>query len=243
MSFAHALLSLCAGFSAIGDPNDPATPIVWSSPNVTLMIGADGSDDVAGDSDLVAIRSAIAAWSAPSCTNLRLIDGGELANPVDADDGVNAIFFRESNWPGSLSGAAAVTVHHENSGSPETWHDADILLNGQDLQWSTTGETQRFDIQSVVTHELGHLIGPKHVAHPQPTMYFVAPRGNLQRRSLHPSDVAAVCWLYPASGMRGCTDSDGCPMMISTGGATVRLACSNGQCVPGAVGYGGECFQ
>lgn len=240
---AGAFFSLLAGFSAIGDNGDPTAPIVWPADRVPLWIGRAGSDDIDGDADLAAIRNAIAAWNQPSCTDLQLVEEGLLDAPNDGDDGRNVIYFRENNWPGGLSGAAAVTVHHENDGAPDTWRDADILLNGQDLAWSTTGEVQKFDIHSAVLHELGHLIGLKHAADPRASMYFVAPRGTTYRRTLHERDIAGVCWLYPASGARSCTGDEACPLMISPNGTARRLSCTNGQCAPGSVSYGNECLD
>lgn len=238
-----ALAWCLIAFSTTGDPDDVTRPIVWPDPTIRLRLHPDGSDDVPGDADLVAIRSAIAAWNAPPCTALELVDDGLDSDKTNADDGTNRIFFVENNWPGAFSGAAAVTISREQDGAPDTWRDADILLNGVDTTWSTTGEVQAHDIQSAVTHELGHLIGLKHAAHPQATMYFLSPKGITQRRTLHPADAAAVCWLYPAAA-RTCTNDQECPMMIaSTGGGRARFACSNGQCTLGQVGYGEECFR
>jgi hypothetical protein len=235
---------LTAGFSTTGDPDAPEQPIVWPDPTITVSIHPDGSDDISDGSDIAAIRAALEAWSAPPCTNLALVDGGFDSNKTNADDGVNRIFFVESNWPSEFAGAAAVTISRVNAGSPDTWRDADILINGAGASWSTTGEVHRHDVQSVVTHELGHLLGLKHAAHPEATMYFVNPPGTTHRRTLHPSDVSAVCWLYPAVSPPMCAGDEDCPAMVAaTGGGRARYTCSNGQCIIGQAGYGNECFS
>ncbi|MEZ6020564.1 MAG: matrixin family metalloprotease [Planctomycetota bacterium] len=40
--------------------------------------------------------------------------------------------------------------------------DADVLFNGKDFHFTTKQETNRFDIQDVAAHELGHLLGLDH---------------------------------------------------------------------------------
>src|SRR5205085_1635332 len=112
----------------------------------------------------------------------------------------NRITFVESGWSPAADGAVAVTERQRNTGvSPQRFTEADILLNGEDESWATDGNVHRYDVQTTVTHELGHALGLQHSARPEATMYFAARPGVTFARNLAPDDVAGVCFLYPSA--------------------------------------------
>lgn len=236
------LALLLVGFSGVRDPDEEA-PIVWADRTVMITVQQDGSDDVQDGSDLAAIRAAMAVWGNVPCSDFTYGDGGTTASRDDAADGVNLIAFREGSWPGGANGAVAFTTRRRNTAAaPQTWDEADILLNGVDFSWSTTGDVHRFDVQSVATHELGHALGLDHSALPEATMYFGTRRGVTYARTLQEDDVAGLCWLYPL-GARTCDDDGDCPLLQGIyGGAELRYACGGGSCALGAsAAYGAEC--
>lgn len=237
-----ALALLLVGFTGVRDP-DMEAPIVWQDRTVAITVQQDGSADVADGSDLQAIQAAMVVWSQVPCTDFTYENGGTTTSRDDAADGVNLIAFRESSWPGGANGAVAFTTRRRDmAASPEVWQEADILLNGVDFSWSTDGDVHSFDVQSVVTHELGHALGLDHSALPEATMYFGTRRGVTYARTLHADDVTGLCWLYPLGG-RTCAGDADCPLLQGVyGGADLRYACAGGSCVLGASSaYGAEC--
>lgn len=232
----------CLAFTAIRDP-DTLSPIVWPVGQIDFVIQQNGSDDINDGSDLEAIRAALAAWTAVPCSDLVLADGGSDNSRAIARDGVNRITFLETNWPGGANGAGAFTTRHRNTGpTPDEWVESDIRLNGEFFQWSTDGHQERLDIQSIVTHELGHSIGLQHTAKPEATMYFSVSPGTTAGRTLDADDVNGLCFVHPR-GMFACTDDEQCPLYFGQlGGADVRTSCNGGACSPGSVDYGLDCF-
>ena len=54
-----------------------------------------------------------------------------------------------------------------------------------------------YDLQAIVTHEVGHFIGIAHSPDPSAVMYASYPPGSISQRTLTPDDVGAVCEIYP----------------------------------------------
>jgi hypothetical protein len=93
--------------------------------------------------------------------------------------------------------------------------ESDIFLNTT-FSWSVAanGEAARFDVQSIATHEVGHLLGLGHSALGETTlisggrrvlgkravMFPIAyPGGNIDDRSLKADDIAGISGVYPTN--------------------------------------------
>ena len=76
--------------------------------------------------------------------------------------------------------------------------ESDIIFNIY-YQWTTTGETGKFDIQGTVTHEVGHLLGLDDLyslTDSSSTMYGYTSDGR-ESRTLDQDDIDGITILYP----------------------------------------------
>src|SRR4030095_4318628 len=74
--------------------------------------------------------------------------------------------------------------------------EADIVFS-QSLSFATSGETGKYDIQSVLTHEIGHFVGLDHSGLVSSVMVPFAAPGQLEQRTLAYDDIAGVSEIYP----------------------------------------------
>jgi hypothetical protein len=165
-----------------------------------------------------AVASAFAAWSNVPMAQLSAQFGGFVgAEPVNRD-GVTVIGFQARPDLDRVLGATTHNIDNVTGAIIES----DIFLNTMrdpttPLDWSVAanGETGRFDVQSISTHEIGHLFGLGHsalgetelrsdggrrVLGKNAVMFPIAfPAGNIADRVLKPDDIAGISGIYPTS--------------------------------------------
>lgn len=116
---------------------------------------------------------------------------------VTPSDGVATVLWVNEGWdddydPNAL--AVTITTYDTSSGSIQ---DADIVVNGG-FTWTATDDCEgEYDLQSVLTHEVGHLFGLGHdTEDPDATMYPSAGVCETKKRDLDASDLAGIEFLY-----------------------------------------------
>ena len=77
-------------------------------------------------------------------------------------------------------------------------YDADIEVNAAN-NTVTLPESKRveYDLQAIMTHEIGHFIGIAHSSDESAVMAPTYSPGSIAQRKLSADDVAAVCAIYP----------------------------------------------
>ncbi|MBI5162190.1 MAG: matrixin family metalloprotease [Micrococcales bacterium] len=135
-------------------------------------------------------------------------------------DGVSDVSVVSEGWELDPSYLAITLVTYDPA-SGEIW-DADVLLNGDSHELAVGELDGRFDAASVLTHEVGHLVGLGHSELAEATMYASSRPGETVKRSLAADDELGLQALYlgqPMDGGAGCRVSP-----ARSGGAATWIA-------------------
>ncbi len=187
------------------------TPLQWWTTCIPFHVHEAGTEDEPFSQALAAVKDSFATWVAPSCGGISLEFQGLTNDPRAGyqvgGQNINNVLWRESasQWPhnGDVIAVTTVTFCDRAGGAcpfAGAIIDADIELNGSGFTFTTTTLPARvaFDIANTVTHEVGHFLGFDHTPVAAATMFASAPRGELDKRSLHADDIECLCDVYPA---------------------------------------------
>jgi hypothetical protein len=163
--------------------------------NDTVQQLYDATGDPTGSGGETLAISA-ATWSAVPGSSFRLQTAGTSTAEPGVFDHVNVVGWStdpERFPPGVL--ALTSTFFNSTTGG---LIDADIVINGN-VTWSNAAEAPpsgAYDLESVLTHEDGHVAGLAHSADPAAVMFPTLGSG-VTRRTLGQDDVGAISTLYP----------------------------------------------
>ena len=191
-----------------GCPTDGAK-LFWPTSCISYATNRLGTADHDPADTRAIIRKTFQAWSDVDCP-----DGTVAAmtfqerEPVSCKKSqynktgpnVNVVLFQDSNWRyRGIDGTLAKTSVTYNDQTGEIL-DADIEVNTANNNVTITDDpaTVEYDLQAILTHEVGHFIGIAHSPDPAAVMFASYAPGSTSQRELHPDDVAAVCAIYPA---------------------------------------------
>ncbi len=180
-------------------------PLFWASPQgVSIAIQAAGSDNISDASHVTAIGNAVDGWNAAGRTRLQLVNTGVTSRTDWESNDIHLVTFDENNSSGFFtggSGTVAITpVSFLESGRIV---DADVLFNGKNFRFTTSGMSGRFDVQDVMAHELGHVAGLDHSGVCGSTMFPYVDSTVILHRSLSRDESAALASIYPSSSQGG----------------------------------------
>lgn len=168
--------------------------IHWDTNQVTWNFQADGSADITDGSLEAAMEHAFESWADVDGTALQLQRGADTTSH-SVSGSSHMVMFDETNQSGWFpvgSGMVAVTPITYRTSDGKIL-DADILFNARDYTFSTDGSPGTFDVQDVLTHEVGHFIGLDHSPLHGSTMWPYVQAGQWLHRSLsHDDEVGAL---------------------------------------------------
>jgi hypothetical protein len=197
------------------------TPLFWRSMPVRYFVNSDLSG-VSFETALGAIEPAFSSWQGASRDGIVFEFGGRSHSGADGQDGQNTIAWRPMTESRDTFGQTIVTFFVDSG----EIIDADTELNstfpfgvlpaGQDDPSNPV-----VDIQAVVTHEAGHVLGLDHenTLGRQVVMYFSDTTGDSTRRMLTTDDTDGVREIYSggSGGDGGGGGGGGCALVPSRG--------------------------
>jgi len=176
-----------------------------------------------------AATAAIATWNvglAGTALALSSIDAGRDAVVTDGGDATNTVRWgdREDD-PDLERGVLGLTFLSYATSTGEI-RDADIVLNARNFAWTVDPSecTNEYDLQSALTHELGHLLGLAHsLGHHEAVMFATSDACETTKRTLAGDDRAGLDALYRTETTTT-TDDGGCAAGGSPGIAMLLVA-------------------
>jgi hypothetical protein len=180
----------------------------WRQFPVRYFITNTGVAGVTAQQFQTAVSRAFSTWHAVEDTETSSTFVGFVQAPPFVDDGANIIGYL--NQPGQDRTLAATTFTVDETDGRIL--ESDIYFNAI-FPWSTAeaGGTDRYDVESIALHEIGHLLGLSHsalgetdiiggsrrVIGAEAVMFPIAfTPGNIANRSLKSDDIAGISDIY-----------------------------------------------
>lgn len=207
-------------------------PLFWKGACVTYSVQKDATSEVSLAVAEATIGRSFATWSSSTCADGTPVGIQTVARgPVECSEvrynrdgpNQNLIVFREASWPyADVSSTLALTTVTFTADTGEIF-DADIEINATNGQLSVTDPvpSREFDLESVMTHEVGHFLGLAHATETAATMFARYEPGTASLRSLTADDVAGLCAMYPNARERIVGET------VADGGVLAAASCSN----------------
>ncbi len=167
--------------------------IKWNTNTVTYYVNTSGGQP----DSLAAIQAAMKTWTDVPSSSFRFVYGGPTTNTVrNPDDGINIIYFEKIRNKARV--ARNYVRWNKESGK---LYDSDIVFNtAHKLNAADKCPEDSYDIQSVLTHELGHTLILNELCkqtHDEKTMYWKENKGDTKKRTLDQDDIDGISYLYP----------------------------------------------
>lgn len=135
------------------------------------------------------IKSAVQIWNQKVGREVLKIGGYVDTKADPSQDGSNVIYYRQTWEPDRQFEQARTTVYWAG----DRIYEADVRLNSKDFRFSSGANTQSgyVDMESLLVHEFGHVLGLAHSSAAQSVMARTLPDATL-RRSLSTSDEESI---------------------------------------------------
>ncbi|MFH0919851.1 MAG: matrixin family metalloprotease [Fibrobacterota bacterium] len=199
ISIVIALPVLLSAYTFLG-PKWPG-----QTPEVQYFIQEDGTPDVVNEFD--AVTNAFQQWPDVEGTAITVQYMGTVESQSVAPNHKNIVKWEAGNGFNFDRNVIAVCYYwYEGT----TMTDFDMVMNGRDFQWSTSGECGKMDVGRITLHEAGHALGLGHSAAASSVMLPTAAYGDVTR-TLFTDDSLGIIALYPRTVV-----NNRAPVIVST---------------------------
>lgn len=254
--FAAAANSFASDFEAEAAARPSASR--WRSDRIKIAVSrslfVSSSNFKPGTDVEGALRRAISRWEAVANVQITETSSNRRdASPASRGDGESLITIAPTSEnlalfsPGDTSVSAKTRVFTDRKGFVT---EADIVLNPYAM-FSTDGSYASYDLEGVLTHEIGHLLGLRHsqimgsVMHGNVDVNSGIGPGFAPRKALSAEDISSIRSLYGApAGVELCCGRVRGKLLVGNGsisGSMILLEDKNGEIAAGSrVEDGGE---
>lgn len=182
--------------------------LFWPSSCISYATNKLGTQDLDPLDTRAIIKKTFQAWSDVPCPDGKIASMTfQERDPVSCKKSqynktgpnVNVVLFQDDDWKyRGIDGTLAKTSVTYNDETGEIY-DADIEVNTANNTVTITDDPRKveYDLQAILTHEVGHFIGIAHSPNPDAVMYASYNPGSTSQRKLTADDVEAVCAIYP----------------------------------------------
>ena len=182
---------------------------------IPYWIHEKGAPRISNGSDFAAVQASFQVWENIQTANIKFTFRGTTTAGIVGHDGMNVVTFTDTSAPLGSSTIAATFSFFRTENGQTVFDEADIAFNPV-IDFSTSGETNKFDIQSVLTHEIGHLLGLDHSGLVSSVMVPFGVPSQLDQRTLAYDDIAGIMEMYGTASetgqIRGTIEADGTPV-------------------------------
>jgi hypothetical protein len=189
--------------------------LFWTSSCISYAVNELGTQDLDPADTREILKKTFQAWSDVPCPK-----GGRASMTFQERDPVtckkseynkeganlNVILFQDDDWKyRGIDGTLAKTSVTYNDQTGEIY-DADIEINAANNTVTISNDPRKiqYDLQAIMTHEVGHFIGVAHSSDSSAVMFASYSPGSIAQRKLTPDDVDAVCAIYPPNNPAAC---------------------------------------
>ena len=208
--------------------------LFWPTSCVGFALNDQGTQALDPEESFAAIRRTFHTWTEVACpaggnASITFEERGPVSckkseyNKVGHN--LNVILFQDNDWKyRGIDGTLAKTSVTYNDETGEIY-DADIEINTANNEVTLTNPPKKveYDLQAILTHEVGHFIGIGHSSLDSAVMAPTYSPGSVAQRKLTDDDIAAVCTIYPPKSGLVCNPeprggfSDSCGNTTTTG--------------------------
>ncbi len=214
-------IAMAASVAAVQWATPAGVPIRRTdAANIRFKLNAATAAKLLPDGDAAAVvQAALDSWNALPNTRIHFAPIESTGSGI-ATDGANVIAFADSA-PSLAEVGSLIAATHVVFTPDGSILETDIILNPA-YQFSTTLQPNTYDLQTVITHELGHALGSNHATVISAAMFWnIQPQSNVQAE-LKADDAAFAALAYPS------------PSADSAYGSVTGIAFKDGQRLLGA---------